>query len=738
MLSRCARRPSALFVFLLFASRAEAGFAGTNVFIPATARSAGVGGSQFYSTLWVTNLGSAPANVTIQFLRQGQTNPTPTTRTEAIALGATQRIDDVVTYLGESGGGALHIVSDQEVFASSRTYDQPPGTLLKDVKALFFAGIPAGFALGAGDVSRLQGISNGPLENFRYNFGLVEATGQPVSVRVTVKDAAGASLGTQQYDLGAFEARQVNAFAGFSPAISTTNAILLAEVLSGAGKVLLYGTQIAGTSDVPGSNDAAGFEMSFKDSLLGVGVTSLNGLTGALTIAAGANTTVSQAGSTITIDAVGSGGGGLTAVAHDGTLVGSGTSGSKLAVAVPLSLSAVGVDVVTAGSSGASVAGFYGLTQSNSGFGVHGHSNNYNTDGYLGGNDYGALGVATDANGTGVLGQANSGAGVSGVSSSGFGVHGQSSTGDGVYGTTNGPSPAAGVHGRSGAGEGYLGAPFSGVLANAMGGTGDGVDAYATSGVGVFALTQDGDGVQGKSLSGLGVYGASAANNAIEGWTSGGNAAGVVGHAAGGTTGYLGGPGYGVFSHGAFLGDGAKYFVEPHPTDPTKEIRYVCLEGPEAGTYFRGTARIRGGVATIEVPEDFRIVTSESGLTVQVTPNGDLAMLACVSKDLNRIVIKGSADVEFDYTVNGVRRAFADHQPIVENRMFVPHGKDDTFAKALPAESVRRLVANGILNADGSVNEDTARRLGWDQRPEWIAREKRKEMEKAQLRLPAR
>jgi hypothetical protein len=650
MLPRCARRPSVLFVFLLFGSRVDAGFAGTNVFIPATARAAGVGGSQFYSTLWVTNLGSAPANVTIQFLRQGQTNPAPTTRTEVIALGATQRIDDVVTYLGESGGGALHIVSDQEVFASSRTYDQPPGTLLKDVKALFFAGIPAGFALGTGDVSRLQGISNGPLENFRYNFGLVEATGQPVSVRVTVKDAAGASLGTQQYDLGAFEARQVNAFAGFSPAISTTNAILLAEVLSGAGKVLLYGTQVAGTSDVPGSNDAAGFEMSFKDSLLGAGVTSLNGLTGALTIASGVNTTVSQVGSTITIDAAGGGGGGLTAVAHDGTLAGSGTSGSKLTVAAPLSLTATGGDVITGTSAGGgSFAGVSGITQVNNGFGVHGHSSATGNDGYLGGTGYGVYGVVAGTGDAGVLGR-----------------------------STSGP----------------------GVAANS--GSGDGIDAQANSGRGIEASSD--------------------LNNAIEGQTFGANAAGVIGHAAGGTIGYLGGPGYGVYSHGAFLGDGAKYFVEPHPTDPTKEIRYVCLEGPEAGTYFRGTARIRGGVATIEVPEDFRIVTSESGLTVQVTPNGDLAMLACVSKDLNRIVVKGSADVEFDYMVNGVRRAFADHQPIVENQMFVPRSKDDTFAKALPAESVRRLVANGTLNEDGTVNEETAHRLRWDEHPEWKAK----------------
>ena len=143
-------RLAVVFALSVSAARVEAGFAGSDVFVPATARAAGIGSSQYYSTLWITNLGSAPASVRVQFLRQGQPNPAPTTRTEVIAAGATKRIDDVVTYLGESGGGALRLQADQEVFVSSRTYDQPPGTQLKDIKALFFSGIPAGFAIGTG------------------------------------------------------------------------------------------------------------------------------------------------------------------------------------------------------------------------------------------------------------------------------------------------------------------------------------------------------------------------------------------------------------------------------------------------------------------------------------------------------------------------------------------------------------------------------------------------------------
>ena len=45
-----------------------------------------------------------------------------------------------------------------------------------------------------------------------------------------------------------------------------------------------------------------------------------------------------------------------------------------------------------------------------------------------------------------------------------------------------------------------------------------------------------------------------------------------------------------VYGSGNQTITGTKSFVEPHPTDPTKVIRYVSLEGPEAGTYFRGRA----------------------------------------------------------------------------------------------------------------------------------------------------
>jgi len=111
---------------------------------------------------------------------------------------------------------------------------------------------------------------------------------------------------------------------------------------------------------------------------------------------------------------------------------------------------------------------------------------------------------------------------------------------------------------------------------------------------------------------------------------------------------------------------GTKNFVQPHPTDPTKEIVYVSLEGPEAGTYIRGTAELVDGEAVIELPEHFGLVTSDEGLTVQLTPLGGWLQLYVVERSPRRLVVReaNGKDGRFDYLVQGVRRGYEGHQVI--------------------------------------------------------------------------
>jgi hypothetical protein len=170
---------------------------------------------------------------------------------------------------------------------------------------------------------------------------------------------------------------------------------------------------------------------------------------------------------------------------------------------------------------------------------------------------------------------------------------------------------------------------------------------------------------------------------------------------------------YGVYASGDLGASGAKFFVQPHPHDAAVNIRFVCLEGNESGTYFRGTTALHGGHAEISIPEDWQLVSEEHGITVQVTPIRSLARITVWEKSRDRIVIVGDADCEFDYFVNGVRRGFADLELRADNREFRPTVRGVPFGSQYPAAVRQILVENGTLNADFTPNEVTAARLGW-------------------------
>ncbi len=218
-------------------------------------------------------------------------------------------------------------------------------------------------------------------------------------------------------------------------------------------------------------------------------------------------------------------------------------------------------------------------------------------------------------------------------------------------------------------------------------------------------------GVLGASQNGVGVLGV------CEVGFSDGGVAGVRNFSDGtlASAGYLG---YtlstGVFYNNGLAGTGSKSFIEPHPTDASKVIRYVSIEGPEAGTYFRGKAKLQRGYASIPVPDHFQMVTDPESLSIQVTPIGDTANMAVVRIGLDGILVKGTRDVEFFYLVNGVRRAYNNWDPIQENeKFFVPASANARLPKYLSENERNRLIANGTYNADGTVNLETAARLGW-------------------------
>ncbi len=355
-------------------------------------------------------------------------------------------------------------------------------------------------------------------------------------------------------------------------------------------------------------------------------------------------------------------------------------------------------------SASSNLVGVYGLHDGGGTFpGVWGESNSNSSSATA------VRGIITStspgASSTGVLG-VNKGTGGSGIGvwgrqdGSGYGVYGSTPSGTGVVGkhtSTEGTAPGVGGYTNSLSADaaGVIGVVNSSNPRRSSAGVRGINNGTRRTTFGVFGShAGEGVGVLGTTVSGQGVHGAATSGVGVIGWIATPD-------------------GYAVYAQGDFGGTGAKHFVQPHPTDPAKEIRFVCLEGNESGTYFRGSSRLGNGRAVIEVPEEFRLVSETEGVTVQLTPMGPNAGLWVEAKGLDQIVVRGNGEVDFDYFVNGIRRGYADLELIRENRAYVPETRGVAYGTQYTEAHRRILVENGILNPDFTPNEETAARMGW-------------------------
>jgi hypothetical protein len=158
--------------------------------------------------------------------------------------------------------------------------------------------------------------------------------------------------------------------------------------------------------------------------------------------------------------------------------------------------------------------------------------------------------------------------------------------------------------------------------------------------------------------------------------------------------------------------NGTKNFVQPHPTDASKQIKYISVEAPAAEIYYRGTAQIQRGVTRIEVPESFRVVANPDTYATIVTPVGAMATVAVMQEGEDGIVIQASRDVKVHYVVHAIRAGFENEQAIEPNTLFQP-GLGMNYFKNLNEHSRFLLMKNGTLKEDGTVNLEKARELGW-------------------------
>ncbi|GIV05992.1 MAG: hypothetical protein KatS3mg016_1567 [Fimbriimonadales bacterium] len=158
------------------------------------------------------------------------------------------------------------------------------------------------------------------------------------------------------------------------------------------------------------------------------------------------------------------------------------------------------------------------------------------------------------------------------------------------------------------------------------------------------------------------LLGANGNNNVVLGYTENSNHGAIAVYDANGN-GQAGM--YVAYDGNGVVWGNSKNFRVPDPEDATRDIWYGCIEGPELAMYVRGTARLVNGRARIELPDHFRKLADEQGMTVQLTPrSAESRGLAAVQVSLNGIevveLLNGHGNYEFDWEVKAVRKEHRD------------------------------------------------------------------------------
>jgi hypothetical protein len=228
----------AALAMVLIAQPLLAGYAGRNLVIPVAGRVMSAGGKLFVTSIWITNVSEHPALATMFFLEAGHGNPSPKTMPIEIAAGATRTFDPINAPLG-----AVRIESNADLTATVRVTSAEFSTT--------FAALPAGLAVGNGQMSAVQGYSGAR----QYKLYIVEIAGQPLAYTVSLCDATGRIRAEKRLYVDRGEASLVDLKQLF-PDVEAS--VVKIAGTNGSGKIIAMGLQ-----RLPGSEDANAFEMSF-------------------------------------------------------------------------------------------------------------------------------------------------------------------------------------------------------------------------------------------------------------------------------------------------------------------------------------------------------------------------------------------------------------------------------------------------------------------------------------------
>jgi uncharacterized repeat protein (TIGR01451 family) len=228
--------------------------------IPAVAHASGIN-ANFQSDVRVANTSPNLMKYQLTFRPTGAAGIAEGRQTTfSIESGVTVALDDVLqgwfgtgsnsvlgtlevrplteTTTGTSGGG-LTGLPNFATFASSRTFNATGnGTFGQSIPAIPYANfIGSALSGGTAPILSLQQIANSA--RYRSNLGIVEGSGQPVSLLVNVFGSDGAKLTSFPVDLNGGEHTQLNGFLA-AHGVNVDDGRVEVSVVSGSGKVTAY------------------------------------------------------------------------------------------------------------------------------------------------------------------------------------------------------------------------------------------------------------------------------------------------------------------------------------------------------------------------------------------------------------------------------------------------------------------------------------------------------------------
>ncbi|MBV9070420.1 MAG: DUF4214 domain-containing protein [Acidobacteria bacterium] len=195
--------------------------------------------SNFHTDMRIYNGGTSPVDVTLTFTGASVPN-----KVKTIGAGETLAVDNVLPSLWNiTGGGSVvaTTANDSQLVLTARTFSRDKsngGTF-----GQFIPGVTAADAVGNGERA-LQIVQLEESPAFRTNLGLVEVTGNPISVELLAYTPDSKVAARTVVPLGAGEYVQKGGIfksLGFN---NVYNGRITARVISGTGRVAAYGSVI--------------------------------------------------------------------------------------------------------------------------------------------------------------------------------------------------------------------------------------------------------------------------------------------------------------------------------------------------------------------------------------------------------------------------------------------------------------------------------------------------------------